>query len=286
MTFTQSAIQSASALGMTCVLALAIGASPASAQSRERAPQRHGSYRSAQPPRQGVSRDVRVRSVRGPDRVVSQRSVVRTSRGPDGFRGGPGYARRDYVRSASYVRSYSPSRSVRLAWLRRFVRRPASLRAAAARRARLLARLLSALLPAVLPHVLPAFAVYFNYGYGWGYPYSFIGYPYMYPGFGYGYGWGYGNPTGRTAIRIGGSGYAEDQGGIRLQVKPKQAEVFADGYFVGTVDDFDGMSQRLALDAGHHKLEIRAEGFEPFVLDVNILREQTIKYKGVLRPLP
>ena len=70
MTFTQSAIQSV--VGVSCVLALAIGASPASAQSRERAPQRHGSYRQAQPPRQVVSRDVRVRSVRGPDRVVNQ----------------------------------------------------------------------------------------------------------------------------------------------------------------------------------------------------------------------
>ena len=68
--------------------------------ARERAPQRHGSYRQAQPPRQGVSRDVRVRSVRGPDRVVN-RTVVRTSRGPVAFRGGPGYARRDYVRSAA-----------------------------------------------------------------------------------------------------------------------------------------------------------------------------------------
>ena len=92
--------------------------------------------------------------------------------------------------------------------------------------------------------------------------------------------------TGRTGYPSYGSGYAEDQGGIRLQMNPKQAEVFADGYYVGTVDDFDGISQRLALDSGTHKLEIRADGYEPFVLDVNILREQTIKYKGVLRPLP
>ena len=52
------------------------------------------------------------------------------------------------------------------------------------------------------------------------------------------------------------------------------------------MDDFDGMSQRLALEAGPHKIEIRAPGYEPFALDVNILRAQTIKYKGVLRPLP
>jgi hypothetical protein len=265
------------------MLALAIGASPASAQSRERAPQRHGSYRTAQPPRQVVSRDVRVRSVRGPDRVVN-RTAVRTSRGPDGFRGGPGYARRDYVRSAGYVRSYSPSRSYvsrgyggSYAVPRHYEQRRRGGRVYSRGHYR----------PYYRPYYrtyYPRSRFYFNYGYG--YPYSFIGYPYAYPGFGYGYGWGYGHPYGAYGYPYYGSGYAEDQGGIRLQVKPKEAEVFADGYYVGTVDDFDGMSQRLALDAGHHKIEIRAPGLEPFVLDVNILREQTIKYKGDLRPQP
>jgi hypothetical protein len=282
MTFTQSAIQSV--VGVS-VLALAIGASPASAQSRERerAPQRHGSYRQAQPPRQ-VSRDVRVRSVRGPERV-SQRTVVRTSRGPDGFRGGS-YGRRDYVRT-SYVRSYSPSRYVSrghggsYAVPRHYEqrRRGGRVYVSSGRYYR----------PYYRPYYrsyYPRSRFYLGYGYGWGYPYSFIGYPYMYPGFGYGYGYGYGNPYGPYGYPYYGSGYAEDQGGIRLQMNPKQAEVFADGYYVGTVDDFDGISQRLALEAGHHKLEIRAEGFEPFELDVNILRAQTIKYKGVLRPLP
>jgi hypothetical protein len=277
MTFTQSAIQSA--LGMTCVLALAIGASPASAQSRERAPQRHGSYRSVQPSRQVVSRDVRVRSVRGPDRVVSQRSVTRTFRGPDSFR------RSDSFRGG-YVRSYSPSRSSH--YVSRGGGSYAVPRYEQRRRGgRVYSR--GYYRPVYRPYYrtyYPRSRFYFNYGYGWGYPYSFIGYPYMYPGFGYGYGWGYGHPYGPYGYPYYRSGYAEDQGGIRLQVNPKQAEVFADGYYVGTVDDFDGMSQRLALDAGHHKLEIRAEGYEPFVIDVNILREQTIKYKGVLRPLP
>ena len=116
------------------MLALAIGASPASAQSRERAPQRHGSYRQAQPPRQGVSRDVRVRSVRGPTACVA----ADVSCAPPAVRtASAGELTGGMSPRSGYVRSYSPSRSVRVARPRRLVCRPASLRAAAARRSRL-----------------------------------------------------------------------------------------------------------------------------------------------------
>jgi hypothetical protein len=280
-----------SVLGISCVLALALGASPASAQSRERAPQRHGSYRQAQPARQGVSRDVRVRSVRGPDRVVN-RTVVRTSRGPVAFRGGPGYARgysRDYVRS-SYVRSYSPSRSYAsrgyggygsYAVPRHYEqRRRGGVYRSGGRYYR----------PYYRTYYRPYYRSYypsrFYFGSSWGYPYAFAGYPYLYSGF-YGYGPGWGYPYGPYGYGpYYRNGYAEDQGGIRLQMNPKEAQVTVDGYFVGVIDDFDGMSQRLALEEGPHKIEITAPGFEPFTLEVNILREQTIKYKGMLRPLP
>jgi len=280
MKFTQSV------LGTTLVLALALGASPASAQSRgERAPQRHGSYRQAQPPRQGVSRDVRVRSVRGPDRMVN-RTVVRTSRGPVAFRGGPGYARRDYVRSSSYVRSYSPSRyygsrGSGYAVPRHYEqRRRGGVYRSGGRYYR----------PSYRPYYRPYYRYpsRFSFGYGgWGYPYAFAGYPYLYSGF-YGYGPGWGSPYGPYGYGpyYGNNGYAEDQGGIRLQMNPKEAQVSVDGYYVGVVDDFDGMSQRLELEEGPHRIEITAPGFEPFAIEVNILRAQTIKYKGLLRPLP
>jgi hypothetical protein len=42
------------------------------------------------------------------------------------------------------------------------------------------------------------------------------------------------------------------EGSLRLQVAPKSAEVFVDGYLMGLVDDFDSMFQRLHLDAGEH----------------------------------
>ena len=35
-----------------------------------------------------------------------------------------------------------------------------------------------------------------------------------------------------------------------IEVKPKEAEVYVDGYYAGIVDDFDGTFQRLQRDAG------------------------------------
>jgi hypothetical protein len=48
-------------------------------------------------------------------------------------------------------------------------------------------------------------------------------------------------------------GYRLDPGAaIRIEVKPKQAEVYVDGYYAGIVDDFDGTFQRLRIEPGEH----------------------------------
>ena len=41
-----------------------------------------------------------------------------------------------------------------------------------------------------------------------------------------------------------------------------------DGYFVGVVDSFDGTFQKLELDGGHHKVEVKADGYETAEFDV------------------
>ena len=48
---------------------------------------------------------------------------------------------------------------------------------------------------------------------------------------------------------------------LRFQVTPEDAEIFLDGYYVGTVDDFDGMFQRLHLAPGEHDVEIYLGGY-------------------------
>jgi hypothetical protein len=130
----------------------------------------------------------------------------------------------------------------------------------------------------------PGFGIGYGYGLGLGWPlfydpwydpYGMSGYSgYGGGGGGYGYGGGY-NPT------YGGV----DQGKIRLKVKPRQAKVYVDGYFVGNVDEFDGVFQKLALNGGRHRVEIKADGYETADFDVLITPGDTVTYQGELKKL-
>lgn len=51
---------------------------------------------------------------------------------------------------------------------------------------------------------------------------------------------------------------------LRIQVEPKETEVFIDGYWAGIVDDFDGFFQRLHLEPGDHDIELFLEGHRTF----------------------
>ena len=73
---------------------------------------------------------------------------------------------------------------------------------------------------------------------------------------------------------------------VRLEVKPKEAEVYVDGYYMGTVDDFDGTFQRMELEIGAHRVEIRAPGFMSISFDVRIESSDTVTYRGELQPVP
>jgi hypothetical protein len=74
-----------------------------------------------------------------------------------------------------------------------------------------------------------------------------------------------------------------DEGSLRLKIKPRNAEVYVDGYFVGVVDDFDGIFQRLHIDSGPHRIEVRAPGYEPLAFDVRITPDHKTTYEGELK---
>jgi hypothetical protein len=91
---------------------------------------------------------------------------------------------------------------------------------------------------------------YYPYHYGFyspfwgfygGYPYPYGPYPYPYYGYPYPY---------------------DTASSVRVQVKPREARVYVDGYFVGSVDDFDGWSQRLRLVPGEHEVQIYLDGYK------------------------
>ena len=77
-------------------------------------------------------------------------------------------------------------------------------------------------------------------------------------------------------------GRGEDQGSLKLKVKPRNTKVYVDGFYVGTVDEFDGAHQKLMLNGGRHRVELRAEGFETAVLDVLITPEKTLTFAGTM----
>lgn len=110
------------------------------------------------------------------------------------------------------------------------------------------------------------FGFYYWDPYWWGYPYAGY-YPYggYYGGGYYGY---YSGPS---------SAY---YGSLRLKVKPVEAEVYVDGYFAGHVDDYDGIFQRLHLDVGPHRIEIRHPGYQPISFEVRVQPDQTITYEA------
>lgn len=81
-----------------------------------------------------------------------------------------------------------------------------------------------------------------------------------------------------------GYGFYAD-GSVKLKVTPRQAEVFVDGYYAGSVDDYDGLLQRLRLESGPHRIEVRLDGYEPLSFEVRVLPNRTITYRGEMQKL-
>jgi hypothetical protein len=131
-----------------------------------------------------------------------------------------------------------------------------------------------------------------GYGYGLGYMYDPFWSPFGYGGYGYGGGgYGYGDPYGGGGgYYVGGSsgGYGRetrDTGSLRLKIKPRDAQVYVDGYLVGDVDSFDGAFQKLGIESGGHRVELKADGFEPLQFEVLITAGETVTYKGEMKPV-
>jgi hypothetical protein len=74
-------------------------------------------------------------------------------------------------------------------------------------------------------------------------------------------------------------------GHLLLEVEPGSAQIFIDGYYVGTPDDFGGKGGGLVLEGGPHRVDINAPGYELVSFDVRISANQSIVYRRVLKPL-
>jgi hypothetical protein len=97
--------------------------------------------------------------------------------------------------------------------------------------------------------------------YGWGYPYGWYPPPYAY------------------------GGRYDDSSALRLQVEPKETEVFIDGYYAGTVDDFDGVFQRLRLEPGEHEVQLYLARHRSITQKVYLQPAATFRVRHTMQPL-
>jgi hypothetical protein len=109
-----------------------------------------------------------------------------------------------------------------------------------------------------------------NYGYGpWGWHrYGWYD-PFWYGPWSFGYGATYWPSSGGGSYDYD-DGYQDTIGSIRLRVNPDNARVYVDGALVGVAEEFGGLNNHLELPAGRHQLELRADGYEPETVEVDV----------------
>ena len=84
-----------------------------------------------------------------------------------------------------------------------------------------------------------------------------------------------------------GYGYGRYDGNaaVRLQVTPRDTEVFIDNYYAGTVDDFDGIFQRLHIESGAHDVTLFHDGFRTVRQRIYIQPTGTFRLRYTMVPL-
>ncbi len=77
---------------------------------------------------------------------------------------------------------------------------------------------------------------------------------------------------------------AEGLGGFDLNVKPRTAEVWVDGRYIGLVRDFDGYPSFLWLEQGDHTIAISKGGYTTWEQEVSIDAGRVSDMKLALAP--
>ena len=71
----------------------------------------------------------------------------------------------------------------------------------------------------------------------------------------------------------------------RIQVTPRETEVYVDGYHAGVVDDFDGFAQRLRVAPGEHVIELYLDGHKPVEHKILFAPGETYRIRHTMEPL-
>jgi hypothetical protein len=109
----------------------------------------------------------------------------------------------------------------------------------------------------------------------------YFGHYYYSPFFWDFYGWGYPGPY----LPAYYGGYVTGESSARIQVTPRETEVYVDGYRAGIVDDFDGFTQRLRVAPGEHVIELYLDGHKPVTQTLLFAPGESYRIRHAMEPL-
>jgi hypothetical protein len=66
---------------------------------------------------------------------------------------------------------------------------------------------------------------------------------------------------------------------LRLQVSPRETEVFVDGYYAGTVNEYDGIFQRLRLEPGEYEMKLSLPGYRTVTQHLLLQPDKTLRIR-------
>lgn len=108
------------------------------------------------------------------------------------------------------------------------------------------------------------------WGWGWG------------PYWGWGWGWGWG---GVVVVNDDGP-YDRWYARVDTDVSPETAEVYLDGTYIGSADDFDGFPDYLYLEPGRYKIEFRHPTYETVSKEVEAREGRGFRFEDEMKLLP
>jgi hypothetical protein len=75
-------------------------------------------------------------------------------------------------------------------------------------------------------------------------------------------------------------------GGLVLQSVPGIAQVYVDGYYFGTAEEFGPGGRPIDLSAGPHRIELRSPGYDTLAFSVMIEPRGLVRYRGDMQVSP
>jgi len=75
-------------------------------------------------------------------------------------------------------------------------------------------------------------------------------------------------------------------GRLILELAPAAAQVYLDGYYAGTPEDFGSARGGGLLEAGPHRLDVSAAGYEAIAVDLMVTAGRPVTYRGSLKRVP